>query len=232
MPKIRERGYFLLLTALLLLVVVYPIVHETEQSKEVLNVLRSVVLLAALQVLFAQRRHLYIGYVLAVLLLASIWIGYLFPDRRHLPVVLAFHLLATAFFALSIGSILLGVFQQTSVSANNIAGALCVYLLIGVVFGHIYWFIQTTAPGSFRGEGEFGEELRDPERSHFALTYYSLVTLASVGANDVVPARAAARGMTMLEAIFGQFYIAVFIAYLIGKRIGQPEQPPIHQPES
>jgi voltage-gated potassium channel len=222
MPKIRERGYFLLLAALLLLVVIYPIVHETEQSKEVLNVLRSVVLLAALHVLFSQRRHLFIGYVLAVLLLASVWIGYLLPDRRHLPIVLAFHLVATLFFALSIGSILMGVYQQTSVTANNIAGALCVYLLIGVVFGHIYWFIQTTAPGSFHGEGELGEELRDPDRSHFAMTYYSLVTLASVGANDVVPARAAARGMTMLEAICGQFYLVVLIADLIGKRVGQP----------
>jgi hypothetical protein len=52
------------------------------------------------------------------------------------------------------------------------------------------------------------------------------VTLASVGANDVVPARAAARGMTMLEAICGQFYIAVLIADLIGKRIGQKSSDP------
>jgi hypothetical protein len=38
------------------------------------------------------------------------------------------------------------------------------------------------------------------------------VTLASVGANDVNPARAAARGATVLEAICGQFFLAVLIA--------------------
>ena len=34
------------------------------------------------------------------------------------------------------------------------------------------------------------------------------------------PARAAARGVTVLEAICGQFYISVLIAHRIGKKVG------------
>ena len=96
-----------------------------------------------------------------------------------------------------------------------------------MVFAHCYWFIETASPGSFHGDGEFAADLADPKQSLFALNYYSFVTLASVGANDVTPARAAARGVTVLEAICGQFYIAVLIADLIGKKVGAAlAQPP------
>jgi uncharacterized membrane protein len=134
--------------------------------------------------------------------------------------VLTLHAVAILFFALAIASILRTIYLQREVTADHIAGALCVYLLLGVVFAHAYWFIEAVAPGSFKGEGEFGAELADPKKSQFALQYYSFVTLASVGANDVTPARAAARGVTMLEAICGQFFLAVLIADLIGKKVG------------
>src|SRR5262249_42945223 len=153
-------------------------------------------------------------------LIASIWLGYMFPDRVALPVVLALHALATLFFLLAIVSILRTIYLQREVTGDHIAGALCVYLLLGVVFAHAYWFIEAVAPGAFKGEGEFAAELADPKRSQFALQYYSFVTLASVGANHIPPARAAARGVTVLEAICGQFFLPVVIADLTGKKVG------------
>jgi voltage-gated potassium channel len=227
MRPLRERPFFLLLATLLLLVVVYPVLHETAGSRELFDVLRTLVLLAALRVIFAERRQFVPGVGLAAMLILAVWLAYLFPERSALPLVLALHAVATIFFVLAIASILWTVYQKTGVSADSVAGALCAYLLLGVVFAHCYWFIETAGPGSFRGDGEFGSELGDPKRSLFALTYYSFVTLASVGANDVTPVRAAARGVTMLEAICGQFYIAVLIADLIGKKVGgQPAGAP------
>lgn len=220
MRMLRERPYFFLLATLLLLVVVYPILHETAGSRELYDVLRTLVLLGALRIIFAERRQFISGVGVAVLLIGAIWLGYVFPGRWALPLVLALHGLATLFFVLAIASILWAVYQKAEVSADGVAGALCAYMLLGVVFAHCYWFVETASPGSFRGEGEFGPELADPRRSLFALTYYSFVTLASVGANDVTPVRGAARGLTMLEAICGQFYIAVLVADLIGKKVG------------
>jgi voltage-gated potassium channel Kch len=47
-------------------------------------------------------------------------------------------------------------------------------------------------------------------------TYYSFVTLTTVGYGDIVPASATARWLVWLEAVFGQFYMAVFVSRLIG----------------
>jgi voltage-gated potassium channel len=217
---LRRRPFQLLLIALLLLVVVYPTLHETTWSRELYDVLRTLVLLGALRVVFAERRQFVPGVGLAAILIAAVWFGYLFPERSALPLVLALHVLATVFFLLAIASIIWAIYQKADVSADSVAGALCAYMLLGVVFANCYWFVEMASPGSFRGDGEFGDELRDPRRSLFALTYYSFVTLASVGANDVTPARAAARGLTILEAICGQFFLAVLIADLIGKKVG------------
>src|SRR5262245_1781444 len=220
MRQLRQRPFFFLLITLLLLVVVYPGLHESVGSRGLYDVLRTLVLLGAFRVIFARRREFVSGVGLAVLLFAAIWLGYLFPERSALPLVLTLHALATLFFVLAIASMLRTIYLQREVSADHVAGALCAYILLGVVFAHWYWFIETIAPGSLRREGEFGAELADPKKSQFALQYYSFVTLASVGANDVTPARAAARGVTVLEAICGQFFLAVLIADLIGKKVG------------
>jgi hypothetical protein len=47
-------------------------------------------------------------------------------------------------------------------------------------------------------------------------TYDSFVTLTTVGYGDIVPSSATARWLVWLEAVFGQFYMAVFVSRLIG----------------
>ena len=55
--------------------------------------------------------------------------------------------------------------------------------------------------------------------------YFSLVTLTTMGYGDVTPARAPATMLATLEAVFGQFYIAVLVAQLVGLRLAQALQP-------
>jgi hypothetical protein len=113
MRQLRERPFFLLLATLLLLVVVYPILHETAGSRELYDVLRTVVLLAALRVIFAERRLFVSGVGLAAVLILAVWIGHLFPERSALPVVLALHALAMVFFVLAIAAILWRVYPRS-----------------------------------------------------------------------------------------------------------------------
>ena len=60
------------------------------------------------------------------------------------------------------------------------------------------------------------------------LTYYSFVTLTTVGYGDVSPVSAAARTLAWVEALTGQFYLAVIVAGLVsvmaagGKRGNAP----------
>jgi hypothetical protein len=51
------------------------------------------------------------------------------------------------------------------------------------------------------------------------LSYVSLGSLTSLGSGEVVPVRPPATILTTLEAVFGQFYIAVVVAQLVGARL-------------
>jgi hypothetical protein len=72
---------------------------------------------------------------------------------------------------------------------------------------------------------EFATELEDWDRRFAVFNYFSLVTLTTMGYGDVTPARAPATMLATLEAVFGQFYIAVLVAQLVGLRLAQALQP-------
>jgi hypothetical protein len=55
------------------------------------------------------------------------------------------------------------------------------------------------------------------------MTYFSLVTLATVGYGDILPVTNTARMLAMFQAVFGQFYIAVVVALFVGMYLSQPE---------
>ena len=61
------------------------------------------------------------------------------------------------------------------------------------------------------------------------LTYFSFVTLTTVGYGDISPVSPAARTLAWVEAVTGQFYLAVIVAGLVsvlvakGKREGEGE---------
>jgi hypothetical protein len=100
------------------------------------------------------------------------------------------------------------------VASEHIYAALSAYLLAGIVFGVTHWTVESASPGSY------GEAGGAPSR--FSLTtalYFSFVTLATLGYGDVVPKTDATRGIAVVETVFGQLYIAVMIAHLVGARL-------------
>jgi len=46
--------------------------------------------------------------------------------------------------------------------------------------------------------------------------YFSLVTLTSLGYGDITPQSLGAASLCQMEAIIGQFYTAVLVAWLVG----------------
>lgn len=99
------------------------------------------------------------------------------------------------------------VIQSPKVDGETIYAALSTYLLAGLFFGVIYSAIEFTWPGSFAGPDEFTEA---------SATYYSFVTLATLGYGDFLPKTELARGVATFEVIGGQLYLAVMVARLIG----------------
>jgi hypothetical protein len=102
--------------------------------------------------------------------------------------------------------LLAGVLAEGRVDAERICAALCVYLLAGIAFGGLFAALETRAPGSLAGARPI--DLDDA-------VYFSFVTLATLGYGDITPAASGARALAVLEAVFGQLYLAVLIARLV-----------------
>ena len=125
----------------------------------------------------------------------------------NLAVALLFYLFTTmlAFEAL---------FTGEEIDLNMIMGSICVYLLVGICWGIFYFFESIINPGAFNGiDVEIG-------KSRFTdLLYYSYVTLSTLGYGDITPVTPIARTFSFLEALFGQFYIAILVASFVGMHI-------------
>ena len=86
-----------------------------------------------------------------------------------------------------------------------------VYLLLGVLWATGYAAVNRLDPGSFAGLPESGSQ-----DLGFVWTYYSFVTLTTLGYGDIQPVSATARVLAFSQAIVGVFYMATLVAMLVG----------------
>jgi len=99
--------------------------------------------------------------------------------------------------------------------ARRIVGAVTIYLLLGLMWTRLYQFLESVNPGSFHfpaGEGS----------NAAALTYFSFVTLATLGYGDITPVSVIARDLAVLEAIMGQLYLVILISRLVSEGVSKP----------
>jgi voltage-gated potassium channel Kch len=113
-----------------------------------------------------------------------------------------------------ISIILSVVFRSRRITLDGIFAAFVAYLLLAFAFGLIYNLLIIRSPDHFKGalntNNHFGDAI-----------YFSLVTIATLGYGDIVPATNAARTIATIEAVIGQFYVAVIVAVLVGLFISQ-----------
>jgi hypothetical protein len=53
------------------------------------------------------------------------------------------------------------------------------------------------------------------------MLYFSLVCITTMGYGDIVPVAPLARSLSVIEGVFGQLYLAVMIARLVGLHISR-----------
>src|SRR5204862_82263 len=67
------------------------------------------------------------------------------------------------------------------------------------------------------------DQALEPGRLH-ALLYYSLGTLTTLSAGDIVPLTPPVRTLSVIEAATGQLYLTVLIARLVGLQIAESSE--------
>jgi len=125
--------------------------------------------------------------------------------------------LTVAWLVYAVSIIIANLFSRSDVSVDTILGAVVTYLLVAVAFTLVFEIMEIQKPGSFSGMGD-GAAL-DRRELAGSMMYLSLVCITTIGFGDIVPVSDLARPLTVIEGVFGQLYLAVMIARLVGLHI-------------
>jgi len=106
-----------------------------------------------------------------------------------------------------------GAVAQNEVNSRSVAGAICVYMLFGLLFMFLYGVLALLGHGPFFAQGTDGTR---PLR-----LYFSFTTLATLGYGDYTPAGNLGHALAVLEALIGQLYLVTVVAVVV-TRLGRP----------
>jgi len=198
------------LAILIFTLVASPVLQAERYRAPVAQVVFSALLLAGVWAASERRRELMAMAVFIAVPLACVWLGYVHP----VPSIVVAKTASMGVFCLCMLAIVARrVFSGESVTADTIAGGIVVYLLAGFAFACVIAIVDFYDPGSVQlglasipasaGQAASGQVL--------PYMYYSFMTLLTVGYGDVIPATGVTRMLAVLEALFGQLYIAVLI---------------------
>jgi ion channel len=101
-----------------------------------------------------------------------------------------------------------GVRRHGAVTLHTMLGALCIYLLIGMLFSYAYGLV-----GDAQSEPFFASGI-SPDISDYL--YFSFATITTVGYGDLAAATDLGRSVAIAEALIGQIYLVTVVAVIVG----------------
>jgi hypothetical protein len=221
MRGLREWKYLALLAALVVAAILEPLsVHWTESAQIIGGVVVLVLNVPVLLVVFETRWERGVAFCLLPPLVAANIVHEVVSDRWQIGAIV-FHCLATMFLALAVAVILKRIFQRQAIRTDDVIGALCGYLLTAIAWGNAYALVYVLWPEAFRVADVIAWRLGEWHLQRFFFSYFSVMTLTTMGYGDITPASAPVYTLVWLESVFGQFYIAVVVAQLVGLKLAQ-----------
>jgi hypothetical protein len=112
-------------------------------------------------------------------------------------------LLVTATLPVTISRVL----QHKRVTHETVLGALCAYVLVGLLFAFLYLAVAELRDAAFFAQPG------PHEQSEYL--YFSFVALTTLGFGDLSPAVGLPQALTVLEALLGQIFLVTLVARLV-----------------
>jgi hypothetical protein len=217
-----ENAYTYLLITLLLVTFVMPFLADLLPLGWIDDYLLIIVMLAGLFSITQNRRHVVVGLILALPAIIARMVN---AHADQLSVVAGTLVFASTilFFCYLLWHILNDVLRGRRLTGEKITGSIVAYLVIGLLWAMIYSYIEFVEPGSFTisdnivawlQEGSKGSPLQ-------VFTYFSFVTLTTLGYGDITPVSEAARNFAWFEAMVGQLFLAIMIARLVAIQVAE-----------
>jgi hypothetical protein len=204
----RREPSALLLAAQLGGVLVYPFMEGNGVGRAVFSVIGIAILGLVVLAVRSLPGITWVGMLLAVpaavLLLIQVVTGSddLLPYSSALEAILYFY---------AAGALIFYMLADHDITRDELFAVGATFTLVAWAFAYTYTVCQAVAPGSFTAAVN-----PSADRSWMELLFLSFTTLSSTGLSDVVPIRAFARSLVMLEQLAGIAYVAMVVSRLVG----------------
>jgi hypothetical protein len=212
-----EKNRFLVLLLSTILTLVLPAFFGSGMLSEVIFVV-------TLSFLFIQstvvadvrksRKRLIRGLVISMMVL--IWLKPAGYDSVYIDLVkLSF---IVVFFIFVVSFLIRFISRSKTVDLNVLITSINIYLLAGIIGASLCLVFYQVYPDAYN----FPAYTEHPVFAHFL--YYSFITMSTVGYGDITPRIPETQTLAYLISISGQLYVAIIIAFLIGKMLMQGDQ--------
>lgn len=217
MRKIQfQNSYTTLLFALMLLLVLSPFLSDLHFPAFSFLLLGIVVLmLKALKIHTPVFILCTLLAMVGILIETAMLLGWVAEHRFFFSA--AIQVFYIFFVGFSTAVLVVRIFAEKSVSADTIGGGICVYLMTGLLWALLYQLIVLLDPRAFA-------ILTPGKRIEDLFIYYSFGTLTTLGLGDVSPVSELVMSLSTLEAVWGQIFLTVFIARLVGLHLAVKSQ--------
>lgn len=111
----------------------------------------------------------------------------------------------------TIGELVVGIarmLRDRGVTVQAVAGALAVYLLLGLLCSLVVTVAARAGQGDFFAEGTDGSQSQH--------VYFSFTTMTTTGYGDLTPAGSFGRAVAVVAMLVGQIYLVTVIGMLVG----------------
>jgi len=206
----NNRMVFLLI-AILSMIIGSPFVDELFHYGIIPDIFLTIVFIAAIYAIGQKTHHLVISVLLALPMLLALWTSF-FYRNIHLSIIGEFF--AALFIGFTIHRMIQFIFTKKDVNREVIYAAVIVYLLMAMVWTFAYTLLEYVYPDSFSYPG-------GPREDTFRFLYFSFVTITTLGYGDITPLTRKASSLVMLEAVTGQMYLVVVVAWLVGMYVSR-----------
>jgi hypothetical protein len=207
----RIHYHFGIVLALILVSIGFQLAAgESDFSRLAAVVLQAITLVAAV---VASRAHPFVirlAVIAAVLSIVGASLAILGTDTFGNSSGRGVTLLLVALVPPAIVTGLIKLFREEGgVTVETMFGGLCLYLIVGLLFGTAFAAIEEI------GGHAFFDQLSAAQSETNDFLYFSFTTLTTVGYGDLTAASNFGRSLAITEALIGQIYLVTVVAVII-----------------
>jgi len=213
------RTHLTLLATLVALLTVQPLAARfSGVTAALLDGAFGLVCLVVFMSLCRRRWERHTGVVLFALVLVADTVATLAGPGRGVA-ALAFQITIVVFLGFALVVVVRLLARTSNIRGDDVLGAVAGYILAALAWSHVYALTYMLVPSAFSVSPDVALQLADWRLRRALLDHLSFTTLTSIGYADITPVGSPLYALMWTETIFGQFYMAVVVAQLVGVKL-------------